>query len=218
MHWLGRKKKPEVLTPLEGYNRWAASYQSESNPIKDLSDKLVEKLLPDLHGKSVLDYGCGTGRFCALAEKQHATRVVGVDLSPAMIERAQAQTKRTEFICADIRQANLEKTSFDVVINALVMGHVEDLNECLGRLLEVLKPGGVIVMTDFHPYLTLMESKRTFLDVASGRHFEVRHYLHLFEEYFRILYRNEFSIEALEEPRYNQTPVIFAMKAVKNLR
>ena len=45
----------------------------------------VEKLQP-LKGKSVLDVGCGSGRFCLEYAKHGATRVLGVDFAPAMID------------------------------------------------------------------------------------------------------------------------------------
>jgi malonyl-CoA O-methyltransferase len=215
MGWLNRKRKPEILSPLDGYNLWAASYKNETNPIKDWSDKLVQKLLPDLNGKSILDYGCGTGKFCHFAESKQASRIVGIDLSPAMIEQAKKLSNKTEFICGDIRQVHLPKNCFDVIITALVLGHVENLGACLDALLQTMKTGGSIVITDFHPFLTMMNAKRTFSDPSTSKQFEVRHHLHLFEEYFSAFHRNGFIVDTLEEPQYNNAPVIFAMRAAK---
>ena len=52
----------------------------------------VEKLLP-LTGKSVLDVGCGSGRFCFEYAKKGASRVLGVDFAPGMIEIADRLAK-----------------------------------------------------------------------------------------------------------------------------
>jgi malonyl-CoA O-methyltransferase len=101
MSWF-KRKTPPVLSPLDGYNKWAASYASESNPIKNFSDDLIAKFLPDLRNKSVLDLGCGTGKFCILAESQDAARIHGIDLSPEMISRCRQITTRSTFECGDI--------------------------------------------------------------------------------------------------------------------
>ncbi|MFZ6011832.1 MAG: class I SAM-dependent DNA methyltransferase [Bacteroidota bacterium] len=215
MSWWERKRHIRTLSPLEGYNLWAATYQQESNPIKDLSDRFIEKNLPDLHGKSVLDSGCGTGKFCGVATAQFATKVVGLDLSPKMIETARKENPSVEFLCADLSSVSLSENIFDVVVCALALGHIEDLEPALTTLSKSLKTDGVLVITDFHPFLTIQRSKRTFKDVASGKHFEVRHYLHLFQDYFAIFAQHDVIVEVLEEPRYNNTPVVFGIRARK---
>jgi len=215
MWW--RDKKVDILSPLEGYNRWAATYNQESNPIKNLSDSLVEKFLPDLRGKSVLDAGCGTGKFCALAEKRHAAKITGIDLSPAMIEIARSQNTASSFRCENLSDAELAENDVDVIICALVLGHIEQLEPVLTRLLRALKKEGTLIITDFHPFLTLLQSKRTFRDKLSGKHYEVLHHLHLFEEYVRCIRENDATMEALEEPKFSGNPVIFGLRIKKLL-
>lgn len=213
MWW--KNKKIDVLSPLEGYNCWAKTYSQESNPIKNLSDSLVEKFLPDLRGKTVLDAGCGTGKFCALAEKQQAAKIVGIDLSPAMIEIAKTQNAKTSFRCESLTDTQLAENDFDVIICALVLGHIEQLTSVLATLLRALKKGGTLIVTDFHPFLTLLQSKRTFRDNRSGKQYEVLHHLHLFQEYVRCVCENDAMIEALEEPMFNGNPVIFGLQVTK---
>ena len=125
MSWWKTKKETPVLSPLDGYNLWASTYSKESNPIKNLSDALVEKFLPELKGKTILDAGCGTGKFCSLAENQNAMKVVGIDLSQAMIDEAKSVCSKTEFRCLDISKATIEQSHYDVVLCVLVMGHLE---------------------------------------------------------------------------------------------
>ena len=215
MFRLLKNKKVNVLSPLEGYNLWAKDYDNESNPVKSLSDETVIKLLPDLAGKSVLDAGCGPGKFCAYAENKKALHIVGIDQSPNMIEKARAACKIAEFICSDLRDAPIEKNSLDVIIAALVFGHIEDLPPVLEKLLHALKKGGVLIVSDFHPFLTLGQSKRTFRNPESGKIFEVRHYLHLFEEYFASFIKSQTVIEAFKEPLYKEIPVVFGIRVKK---
>ena len=215
MNWFARKKEPQVLSPLEGYNLWAATYQNESNPIKDLSDNLVKKFLPSLQGKSVLDCGCGTGKFCTITEEQNAQRIVGLDLSPAMISIAKENHPKTEFICADITKAELEPNAFDVCISALMMAHLEHIEPPLTKIIRALRKDGLLILTDFHPFLTLRQAKRTFHHYQSGRSYEVQHFLHLFEGYFNLFADHNLVVERFEEPLFNHTPVVFGIRARK---
>src|SRR5688572_19411950 len=66
----------------------------------------LRALLPDLRGRSVLDLGCGFGWFCRWAREQGAARVVGVDVSEKMLERATATTNdpAITFTRADLEQ------------------------------------------------------------------------------------------------------------------
>ena len=112
MKWPWIEKKIVILPPLEGYERWASTYQKTSNPVKNSSLGLIEKMLPSFAGKNILDAGCGPGSFCRLAEERGASRIVGVDLSPAMIEEAKKNCARSEFRCAPLSGVELEAESF----------------------------------------------------------------------------------------------------------
>jgi ubiquinone/menaquinone biosynthesis C-methylase UbiE len=58
---------------------------------------LTLKLLDPLAGKSVLDVGCGSGRYCLAYAERGATRILGVDFAPGMIELADSYTRRLDF-------------------------------------------------------------------------------------------------------------------------
>ncbi len=214
MSWfINRKMK--ILSPLDGYNQWASSYHLESNPVKKLSDDLVEKLLPDLKGKRVLDAGCGPGKFCAYAEKQNASQVTGIDLSPNMIEQAHKNCPSGDFHCTDLSGTSFKDNQFDIIVCALVLGHVPHLSPPLDHLLNSLDRNGFLIITDFHPFLSFMREKRTFRNSLSGKVFEVRHYPHLFEEYFKTFARHEVSVRDFVEPQYNGVPVVFGIRVEK---
>lgn len=215
MSWWNKKIKVEVLSPLEGYNRWASTYAAETNPVKLLSDQLVEKCLPDLTGLDVLDAGCGTGKFCKIAETKNARSVQGIDLSPSMISIAEKECPLTTFECADLSRVVVGHERYDLVISALVMGHIQLLRPALTNLLKSIRQGGFMILTDFHPFQTLKNSKRTFFETESQRHFEVGHHLHLFEEYFHIFFEFNMKLDRFHEAKYKQSPVVFAMRLQK---
>jgi malonyl-CoA O-methyltransferase len=214
MKWFPFRRRIPTLPPLDGYNRWASSYAAVSNPIKDLSDKLVEKWLPDLADKTFLDAGCGPGKFCALAAERGASGIVGVDLSPVMIEQAVQHCPSGSFICDSIVHAPLPSGHIDVALTALMLGHVEDLNAALEKITAALAPGGLLIVTDFHPFATLQNASRTFRD-TSGKQYAVQHHLHLFEDYFRIIQSLPLIATDFEEPRYNGNPVVFGLRMQK---
>ena len=208
-------KRIRSLNPLEGYNRWATTYQYESNPIKQNSDSIIEALLPNLHGLSVLDAGCGDGYFCNLAETQEAKYILGIDLSPSMIERAKIRCNRTEFICGDLISTAAPQLHFDVIIIALVLGHIQQLESVIPDLLQSLKPGGTILISDFHPALTAKGRKRTFKDSSTGTTFEIKHFYHSLNEYHNLLTTLGMQITTVEEPVWNNEKIVFVIKATK---
>lgn len=213
-HWF-KKKQPPTLSPLEGYNAWAKTYFSESNPVKDHSNKWVEQLLPDLNSKTMLDAGCGAGYFCLYAEKQKAFKIVGVDFSSEMIAQAKKNCPSAEFHCTDLISFVYTHESFDIIICALVLGHIQSISPVLKNFAHLLKPGGELILTDFHPYQTQHHAKRTFVNPQTGNTLAIEHYLHSIDEIKNELIELRFVIQRAEEPLWNGVPVIYALKAEK---
>ncbi|KES03911.1 methyltransferase [Streptomyces toyocaensis] len=108
-------------------------------------DWLLERLAP---GSRVLDVGSGTGRPTAEVLAAAGHRVLGVDVSPVMVEIASRQVPEAEFRCEDIRRTTLEDASFDAVclyFATLQMSRSEQ-SGLLRRLGRALRPGGLLVL------------------------------------------------------------------------
>lgn len=105
-------------------------------------------------GAAVLDLGCGIGITSELAAKR-AGAVVGVDLSPVLIEYARATVPSATFEAADITTVELGRT-FDVVTLFDVYEHIPvDMRSALWRNIDRhLAPGGRVLMTVPHPAAT----------------------------------------------------------------
>ncbi|CAL9649363.1 2-methoxy-6-polyprenyl-1,4-benzoquinol methylase, mitochondrial [Streptomyces sp. enrichment culture] len=106
---------------------------------------LLERLGP---GSRVLDVGSGTGRPTAAALAGAGHRVLGVDVSPVMVEIASRQVPEGEFRCADIRTTALEDEAFDAVcvyFSLLQMSRAEQAG-LVRRLARALRPGGFLVL------------------------------------------------------------------------
>ncbi len=212
-----RRDRLPVLPPQEGYDRWAASYEDNMNPVQTLEAEALARLLPELHDRVVLDLGCGKGRVARLALERGARETVGVDLSEAMLKAAAASlpASSVRWVQADGRTLPFEAASFDIVICALMMGHIDDLEAALSEMARVLRPGGLLLLSDFHPYATLRGWQRTFTDAESGRCFAIENHPHLFDAYLRCFNRLHLVLETLEEPCYEGYPVVFVMRVRK---
>jgi len=91
----------------------------------------------------VLDLGCGTG-LCGAEFRPLASRLVGVDLSPAMIQVAKARGVYDDLITGDLLSA-LDRTSneYDLVLAGDVLIYVGDLTALMTAVARALQPGGL---------------------------------------------------------------------------
>ncbi len=107
---------------------------------------VVEKLGP-LADADVLDLGCGTG-LCGILLKPLARRLVGVDLSPGMLDKARERALYDELICADIGSVMQQRpASFDLVVAGDVFVYIGDLNAVMRDAHTALRPGGRFVFS-----------------------------------------------------------------------
>ncbi len=108
-------------------------------------------LLGELTGKSILDLGCGEGFYTRQFSHEGATRVVGVDISPQMLELAQQKEARNphgiEYLTADVCQLG-QIGSFDLVVASYLLNHAQTKQQLLQMCQTIylnLKPSGRFV-------------------------------------------------------------------------
>jgi ubiquinone/menaquinone biosynthesis C-methylase UbiE len=131
----------------EGYRSWAEFYDEPGNQLIDLEQPIVWEILDGLPPGVALDAACGTGRHSVyLASLGHT--VLGVDNSAAMLDRAREKVPGGEFHEADLHDLPLPDDHVDLVICALTLVHVPDLQLVLAELVRVLRPGGNMVISD----------------------------------------------------------------------
>ena len=139
----------EPISTAEGYRRWAPSYDEPGNGLIDVEGPIVQAIVGELPVGTALDAACGTGRHTEhLVARGH--RVIAVDGSPDMLERARAKVPEAEYRQADLCELPLPDEHVDLVVCALALTHVGDLSAAFGELTRVLKPGGHLVVSDAH--------------------------------------------------------------------
>jgi SAM-dependent methyltransferase len=110
-------------------------------------------LLPALQGKRVFDAGCGPGIDSDLFVCQGAS-VVGCDVSPKMIELAEARLQgRARFFIADLAGplVFLEDAACDLVFSSLALDYLGDWLAVFKEFHRVSKPGGLLLFSASHP-------------------------------------------------------------------
>jgi ubiquinone/menaquinone biosynthesis C-methylase UbiE len=129
------------------YDRWSRVWNLARYTNCSIYETALS-LLDERHGK-VLDVGCGTGVMSARLAMS-GRQVIGVDLSPAMIDRARRKEhSRLEFVQGDAENLPIESGSFDAVVNLISFHHYPTPARAIAEFRRVLRSNGRLVLIAF---------------------------------------------------------------------
>ena len=128
--------------------------------------RVVRKLKPLLTKDArVLDVGCGTGDLSIELFEKTAARVTGIDFCRPMLKLAKAKAPRIAFIEGDALRLPFADASFEGLTIGFALRNLASVEEGLGELLRVLKPGGVVAILEFsHPVVPVFRRLVAFYD------------------------------------------------------
>ena len=110
-----------------------------------LAELTVRHLEPAAKSLSVLDLGCGTG-LAGVALAALTRRIVGLDLSPAMLAEARKRELYSDLVEGDVESMAFEER-FDLAVAADVLNYLGDLGPTFDAIGRVLAPGGSILFS-----------------------------------------------------------------------
>jgi SAM-dependent methyltransferase len=114
------------------------------------------RLLPDLHGRQVLDLGCGFGDFARYAHQAGAASITALDVSEKMLAEARLLTSdpAITYVHCAIEDYVPQPRSFDLVVSSMALHYVADYRTVALRMFDAIQPGGRFVFSVEHPVCT----------------------------------------------------------------
>lgn len=158
---------------------FAEDYSQSPGYVPDADLKLGCGMPVDLAaikaGDTVVDLGAGAGNdaFVARSIAGADGRVIGIDMTPAMIERGRLNAHRlgftnVDFILGDIEAIPLPDNTADVVVSNCVLNLVPDKNLAFSEMYRIMKPGGHFAISDVVTYGTLPDDVRSSAELYVG--------------------------------------------------
>jgi SAM-dependent methyltransferase len=165
----GRRRPPGFDTlmgvaaeTLAAYQRWAPLYPPVAhNPLMRAEQQAMLLYWPKVEGMCVLDLACGTGRYSRLLAEAGATDVIALDFCVPMLTQVSNGCR----VCASMMQLPFADDTFDVVISGLALGHATDVYPWMAEIARVLRNGGTLLYSDFHPDAAYAGLTRSFKDL-----------------------------------------------------
>jgi phosphatidylethanolamine/phosphatidyl-N-methylethanolamine N-methyltransferase len=134
----------------QAYGRWAPVYDKVFGPVfrqgRNAAVEAAERI-----GGRILEVGVGTG--LSLPSYSKANRIVGIDISEPMLDKARERVKRENLShvesvrYGDAEQLDFADNSFDVLVAQYVVTAIPNPERALNEFIRVVRPGGEIILT-----------------------------------------------------------------------
>lgn len=157
----------KFLNPINNTNNYEEFYNGHTNfldsyergiewrrEIANQRINSIKKLINIKMGLKLLDIGCATGIFLEVAQRNNFESY-GLDLSNTMVNYGKGKYPEIDFRCGDITQALYEEGLFDVVTVFDTLGYSEDPKKALEQIYKIIKPGGLLYMSNLNADILL---------------------------------------------------------------
>lgn len=203
-----KKFETNNLDVLNGYKEWSKTYDKTPNLLIEIENTAVKNILNKIPIGSALDVACGTGRYARIL-KDLGFDVTGMDMSIDMLKKAKLNNPDINFILGDIEKIKFDNNSFNLVISALALAHLKKLDDAIKEITRITKINGRIILSDIHPWITLLGGQAYFHD-EKGKYNFVRNYVHWHNTYLKLFKQNNLKIINSEEPTVDKNHIELA--------
>lgn len=187
-----------TLPVRDGYSAWAPSYEAT---VLDLMDLRVAERMTSVRWSEqaeALDLACGTGRIGAWLKGKGVGAIDGVDLTPAMLARAEARGVYRTLFVGDVTAVALPDASYGLLTQSLADEHLPDLAPLYAEAFRLARPGGQLVLIGYHPWF-LMSGMPTHFDAGPGQPTAIESYVHLFSDHVAAAHAAGWTLQEMQE-------------------
>ncbi|KIV86415.1 hypothetical protein PV11_02027 [Exophiala sideris] len=187
------------MSTSQAYDLWASVYDTDGNFLQALDTIEMKSLMPRMLALletsktpcpwKLVDLGCGTGRNTAALLGVEGANVVGLDVSPGMLQVAkqrlekigsQNQLELEVFDMIEEAQPPESCLNADAVVSTLVLEHIP-ADTFFKHVSTILKPGGILLLTNMHAEMGSI-SQAGFVDPKTGEKIRPTSYSHTVAE------------------------------------
>jgi len=208
------ERNGKYMMPKEAYDLWAEQYdQQNTNLVLWLDNEIVNDLLQGLNlkNKNILDFGCGTGRYWNQITALKPNDIRGFDISKSMLEILKKKFPAASTVLVeDHLLSGIENNSIDFIFSTLVLGHLPDLEKSFHEWNRVLKPGGEILFTEFHPEALKRGETRSFM--FRGNKIKVWNRIHTINDIIRYTEKCGWDLQKFEEKLIDDSVLNFYIR------
>ncbi|NVO04364.1 MAG: class I SAM-dependent methyltransferase [Bacteroidetes bacterium] len=216
------------------YHDWIAYRENKSSKYWQQIFPVIEKMVGNIGGEKILDYGCGDG-IVANYFAQKGAYVFGVDINKDLIEYAQAHFNLANFEIIEDSDDNLKNINnhFDKILSSVVFQYIENIDSPLGQMHKLLKNNGQLIVAMPHPLKStennlvyvngkwLLQISDYYMNGARERKFGSDHgdkiYHRNFSEIVNMFQRNMFHINEIVETKPSEEDLLIRPERIIDL-
>jgi len=163
-------KKIKYLEAKAGYDIYAEFYDKKLAYLDSFEQFKLLPLFHDIKDKKILDVGCGTGRLSVRLDKMGA-QITALDISPKILNILKIKNPKIKTVIADAEKLPFADNSFDIVVSAFLIVHLQNPKIFFAEAYRVLKPEGKFILTNINQKKSPeLKTKKGLISIKSYYH------------------------------------------------
>ena len=140
------------------FENFQSSRSNDVNFNDCIETPILFGMLPDLHGKRILDIGCGMGQHAKQYSDMGADTVLGLDISAKMLDYAKEHNNNRNIIYRQMAMEDIDtiNETFDLVTSSLAFDYVEDFPGLMEKIHNLMEKDAEFVFSMSHPIVTAL--------------------------------------------------------------